>query len=88
MPSPVGVQSHKIEAQRCRDWNGGFGRFLWPVRRTLHDGFGSAAASRSLTVIINSMELAAGEAAKAAGESAVTLIRGNGAEVLIFDLPE
>jgi hypothetical protein len=39
-------------------------------------------------VSANGAELAAGDALKLSGEGTVTLARGNGAEVLVFDLPE
>ena len=42
LTSLVGIQSEKVEAPRRRNVNGGFNRFLWPVRRTVADGFGSA----------------------------------------------
>ena len=39
------------------------------------------------SVSANGAELAAGDAVKLSGESAVTLARGTAAEVLVFDLP-
>ena len=39
------------------------------------------------SVIVNGVALAAGDALKLTDETAVTLDRGKGAEVIVFDLP-
>ena len=46
LTSDVAIQSEEIEASGCRNLNGGFNRFLWPVRRTVADKLGSFAHYR------------------------------------------
>jgi hypothetical protein len=41
MPCIPGIQSDKSEAQRRRNFNGGYIRLLWPDWSAVADGFGS-----------------------------------------------